>query len=358
VPEEVKEVIRSGQEIEYKRLKQMDKQRLKDIIRLIHRYQFASVLFPTSFYKSLNKELGSKGFNNFILFYNYTFKKKYEFVKYFAEKKFFNPPADGKVVSFIKGDENLFYGGGSLPSYAYLGFLLNFLYITILLWDIRRVGKRIVPAPVEAVQPGATDEVSTESGKAVLHYFREPAEREAVFSYYLSQPNALCLEAFRVESILFLSGSEVLDSFCDLARLTPSQRDQAKAYYGLVSGKLPESSLSGQPGARSIRVTGELHLDAARACVKLASFSQIASEEPGAKALVVFKEFFKERSREFDSAFIPLLEELERQGFRLVYLSCNTPHSRYESGNLAGYLEDMSANGTPIPWKYDRVSLR
>jgi hypothetical protein len=131
--EEVKALVKSGQELEYKKLKRFETDRLNKMVKRIGVYQSLAAIFPTSFYLSTNKELSSKGFHNFIDFYRYAFDMKHRFIKFYIDRKFYHSLPKEGVESFIKGDENMFYGKSGLPDNYTLGLTITFGWIAGLL---------------------------------------------------------------------------------------------------------------------------------------------------------------------------------------------------------------------------------
>jgi ABC-type transport system involved in multi-copper enzyme maturation permease subunit len=108
-------------------------ERLRDEMEENIRYfEFLSSLFPSTFYLSAGNEISSKGYENFILFFDYIRELKKKFVRFYMDHRFY---LDGildettKVESFIKGSENLFYAKSRPPWGFATGVLLTLVYI-------------------------------------------------------------------------------------------------------------------------------------------------------------------------------------------------------------------------------------
>jgi hypothetical protein len=92
-------------------------------------YRFLSSFFPTTFYNSLNKELGSRGYESLLAFYKYGKEIKDDFVKFYTGKKFLRQ----QVVSFVQEKEkknpgkevNVFTGTPRFPRDFILGFIFS-----------------------------------------------------------------------------------------------------------------------------------------------------------------------------------------------------------------------------------------
>jgi hypothetical protein len=132
-PEEIRKTIQSGQENEFKEMRKLEMKRFDCILKRIQTYHTISAIFPSTFYLSLNKELSSKGFHNFIDFYRYAYDMKYEFIKFYAERKFFRPLPKSGVEPFIKGNEDLFYAQSRLPGSFNFGIMVTIVWLGVLL---------------------------------------------------------------------------------------------------------------------------------------------------------------------------------------------------------------------------------
>lgn len=95
-------------------------------------FEFLSSLFPSTFYLSAGNEISSKGYENFILFFDYIRELKKKFVRFYLDHRYY---LDGildkttKVESFIKGNENLFNAKSRTPRGFTRGVLLTLVYI-------------------------------------------------------------------------------------------------------------------------------------------------------------------------------------------------------------------------------------
>lgn len=134
VPLETKLTIKSGQEAEFKRLKAMEKARIRDLSRRKKIYHTIAALCPTTFYLASVKEISSKGYKTYFDLYRLALEGKYEFIKFYAERNFFRKPST-KVESFIKGDGNLLYAKSNLPESYDAGILTIIIWVGVLtLW--------------------------------------------------------------------------------------------------------------------------------------------------------------------------------------------------------------------------------
>jgi hypothetical protein len=105
-----------------------------------------STLFPSTFYMNTSNEVSSSGYLNVIDFYQYGREMKQKFVRFYIDRTFYNDPKI--LVSFIKGNEDIFIASSRLPNYFLFGILLNLFYAAfILFFTYLRFKQWLFPAP-------------------------------------------------------------------------------------------------------------------------------------------------------------------------------------------------------------------
>jgi hypothetical protein len=110
-----------------------------------------SILCPTTFYMNTSNEVSSRGYLNFIDFYQYGREMKQKFVRFYIDRTFYNDPK--VLVSFIKGSEDIFVGRSRLPNYFVHAILLNLFYAAaILFFSYLRFKQWLFPSPKKTVQ--------------------------------------------------------------------------------------------------------------------------------------------------------------------------------------------------------------
>lgn len=131
---------------ESKKIEMLESQMIEKTEKYAKKFHFASIINPTTFYKSVNNELSSKGFNSYIDFYKENKQKKRDFIRFYFEKRM--QPATGKVEPYLSGEKYIFNAKSSLPEYFGAGLILNFIYILILLlYSYYRFNRIIFPQP-------------------------------------------------------------------------------------------------------------------------------------------------------------------------------------------------------------------
>jgi ABC-type transport system involved in multi-copper enzyme maturation permease subunit len=127
ITDSIRKMIESYCNNEFKIIQSLEVKFLNQMKESISIYQKISMLFPTTFYISVNNEISSRGYNNMFHYYKYALKHKDNFVKYYLERIFFSNFK--KVESFIKFNENVFNSSSQIPSTLGWGMLVTFLYI-------------------------------------------------------------------------------------------------------------------------------------------------------------------------------------------------------------------------------------
>jgi hypothetical protein len=298
--DDIKNTIQSGQDIEYKKLQEYENNRIESLSWRIKVYQVVSSFFPTTFYLSSNQELSGKGHLDFIRFYRYAHYMKYQFIKFYIEKKFYQPlPASG-VEPFVKGDENLFESESRLPLYFPLGFGITLIYILSMLIFLNKSGR-----------PGAGSE-----GKTPFINFAEGRTSQFIlcgndrikdefFRCFRQQPNTCCIEKINaVDCHLELGPKETLKHFC---RISGVNEEKAAQNFSLLNSDGLEKE-----------TTAHETLIKIYAAVKMS----------GEHEYIVLDNFFKNESRRLENAFLPLLTAMEEVGKKIIYLDCDYYYSR------------------------------
>jgi hypothetical protein len=97
---------------------------MKDVISFHHNL---SLIFPTSFFLSINNEISGRGYESLIDFYKNVLKYKKGFIQFYAEKSFYL--GEKKVEPYLKGDENVYHASSMLPGNFGFGLFISFLWM-------------------------------------------------------------------------------------------------------------------------------------------------------------------------------------------------------------------------------------
>jgi hypothetical protein len=302
-PEDLKAMIESSRESVYQKMKNCEDKRMNSILKRIRTYQTLSALIPTTLYLSCNKELSSKGFQNFVDFYHYAYDMKFKFVNFYLYRKFWLPLPKSGVEPFIEGNEDLFYGKSQLPNSFLLGLIMAIVYIAVLLVTLNRMqskGKGIEEEKVKSVK------VDFSKGNPLFALCKDDKIKSDIFRYYREQKTATCIDKIRADFPYQLNGlngikaNEVLKFLCRLARANCEKVIEYLSILGikdLSTLKLEEEEI-----------------------LKFYAAIKIAKSDV---EFIVLNDFFKQKTREFEMDFFKLLSTLEASDQKILYLSCN-----------------------------------
>jgi ABC-type Na+ transport system ATPase subunit NatA/ABC-type transport system involved in multi-copper enzyme maturation permease subunit len=126
-----RKVIEGYWKEDYKRIEALEEGLKGEIEGNIDRYRKMAVFTPVTFYQMTGNEVSSRGYENFLEFYAYLQEMKGKFVRFYIDRVYYNDPRE--LVSFIKGDENVFRARSKLPKNFGAGVLINGVYILLLL---------------------------------------------------------------------------------------------------------------------------------------------------------------------------------------------------------------------------------
>jgi hypothetical protein len=87
--------------------------------------------FPGAFFTQTSDEVSGSGYNNYLLFYDYSLEKHIQFVRFIIDRTYYNDPKI--MVNFIKGDEDIFIGKSSLPPNFWGGLAIQYGYLVLIL---------------------------------------------------------------------------------------------------------------------------------------------------------------------------------------------------------------------------------
>lgn len=295
-PDNIKALVKSGQEIEYKELKGFEIYRISMISKRVKAYHLVSSFFPTSFYRSTNRELSSKGFKNFLIFYQFTFDKKLDFIAFYIDRKFYKPFPKTGLEPFIKGDEDLFHADSQLPYFFWLGISFSFLYIAALLFILFRmhsiqdeIHKRNIKAPA----------IDFKEGDSIFTLCKDDKVKVGFFRYYQGQKESACIDRLPVNFNFNGIRAEVVFKF--LCRLAGVDWETAVEYLAILGF----NDLS----------TKEMNNED---ILKMYAVLKIAKNS---FEYIVINDFFYRMSRKFEADFFKLLTLLVDDGKKIIYLS-------------------------------------
>lgn len=150
-----------SKEIEKNDLEMIEKTR-----EMARDFQLWSIFNPVTFYKSINNELGSKGYGSYNRFFKENLFIQRGFLRFVFDKRYYENysrvepylPAGRLVVSYLPG----------LPGFFTAGLLLNLFYMaTAFLFGYKGFKRHVFPLPRAAGGYGAVD-IRAGSGEVVF----------------------------------------------------------------------------------------------------------------------------------------------------------------------------------------------
>jgi ABC-type Na+ transport system ATPase subunit NatA len=114
----------------YPRIEAIDIEVRNTIYSIIKKHREISKLLPTNNNLMVCDEASSRGYENFIEFFDYLVQLRRQFSRFWLDRNYYHDPK--KMVNFIKGDENIFKAKSRLPENYWSGIRITLLYDIIL----------------------------------------------------------------------------------------------------------------------------------------------------------------------------------------------------------------------------------
>ncbi len=333
-PKDIKAMIESSRESVYQKMKNCEDERMGSIIKRIRTYQTLSALFPTALYLSGNKELSSKGFQNFVDFYLYAYDMKFKFVDFYLYRKFWLPLPKTGVESFIKGNEDLFYGKSQLPNSFLLGLILAVIYIAGLLFILYRMQTKEIKQ--ENVKPLNID---FNKGNILFALCKDERIKSDISRYYRTQKNTTFIDKINADFPYQLNG------------LNGIKADAVFKYLCRMAGVSEEKAVE---YLKAVEITDLASLKLSRE--EILKFYAVLKAAKDVE-YIILDDFLKNEPREFEKDFLKFLGFLENSGKKILYMSCDMYYPKIKDKlqeTINGKLDDFFI----IPLPIDRVTLR
>jgi hypothetical protein len=139
-----------------------------------------SIFLPSTYLKSVAREMSGKGFKSVAEFHEYLQSFKMKFFKFFFNKKYESD--DVKTESFVKGTENIFNSKSHLPDFFTEGIILNLLYIAVLCFFSYRNYNHILYRVREKDTPAIKSEIDIKKGSCGTYMTGDRPAAKILFS--------------------------------------------------------------------------------------------------------------------------------------------------------------------------------
>lgn len=138
-----------------RKIKKYDQEMIDKTGEISRDFHLCSIFNPVTFYKSVNNELGSKGYNSYYRFFNENLPIQRKFLRFVFDKRYYENYT--KVEPFLPLENLVVKAEPSLPHFFAAGILLNLFYLVIaIFWGYTGYKRLMFPKP-EA--PGGYDQV-------------------------------------------------------------------------------------------------------------------------------------------------------------------------------------------------------
>lgn len=180
-PPEIIKAVKDAVNLEHEKLRERENRMKNDMLTTIDRCSTRDAFFPILFYNSISKDISGQGGLNFIDFYSYCQDIKKQFIDFHILKKFETENKPGEVVSFVKGNENLYFPDARIN---YMQLLLGTGMSLLYAWFALTAGyylflRNLYPLP----QKESSDDLEVVIGTGNDAFIGAPDDR-AVDTFY------------------------------------------------------------------------------------------------------------------------------------------------------------------------------
>lgn len=172
----------------YEGIEQLDIRTINHITLLAKRFHLLSLFSPVTFFKSVNNEISSLGFNGFLELYKGNREKKRGFLRYVFDKRFYKNYST--VSPYLPKGKAIIAAKSGLPNYFGIGMITNLFYILLaLFFAYLRFIKYIFPT----VSKESTIDTSLFFNRGELAHvcFNEPYLKDPFINVFLGQSTGI-----------------------------------------------------------------------------------------------------------------------------------------------------------------------
>lgn len=306
-PPAVTGLVESYWKEDFKKIERLEEKLENEMKDNIWDYQVLSMFFPSTFYLSVGNEISSRGYDNFLAFYNYSRDLKDRFVRFYFDKKFYTDHTD--IESFVKGEENLFHAHSRLPRTFAGGILLTILYTFVLFTVSWLLLFKKVKKSTDILPPS----FEPEKGNSYFILCENTSYMDRLFRFYESGENVVGIDRINIKELdLGIPAVEMVRYFCRMRGV-----DEKKAWGNLTVLGIREMDIA---RVRRKAISPEI-------LKKIYTAVSLASEMD----VVVVKDFVKDQSRRFEEQFRRLLFILQKRGKIILYLGSEMFETRLKT---------------------------
>lgn len=296
---------------EFIKMQAIEERMIKEIEENANAYQLYSMFCPTSFYRSVIYEIGSRGYSSFLEYYRDIKEKDKRFMRLFLDKKYYSE--NDEVESFIKnGDENTFYVKSGLPSTFLPGLLLTIFYSFLALLFAFILNRKLFKINKSKLYGFKFPDVKN----AAFILCQNDRIKNEIFSYYQQQDNISYLEKLDTRDFQFdLNPYKVFKHMCKISRVDENTAIE----------KLELLGIKGIENLKALKTLSHEDILKIYAAVRTSLKCDY----------IIINDFVKGETRRFERSFFDLLSFYESSGKKIIYLSCEIYN---QSASLNDYL--------------------
>jgi hypothetical protein len=291
---------------EFNEIFDREREMLSKLRHVFERNNVLSVVCPSTFFLSLNKEISGTGYENYLDFYSFALGKKKEFLDFYTERSILTQSKPSKIESFIKGDENIFQAQPRLPHAFWLGVVLTLFYSALLLFFSYHKFSRMTTEDSPEGSTAAGVELPEDS-KLNFVLCNNPGVKAEIMQHYQIVKNAVLLEKVKPDDFKFF-GLKPVDLFRHLADVAGVSREKAGE------------------NLRKLGIADLNHFELTDDVILKIYAAILTSQESD---YIVIDDFIKSASKEFEANFYKLIDYLHStKNKNILYLSCEMYETR------------------------------
>ncbi|UCH95403.1 MAG: ABC transporter permease subunit [Candidatus Aminicenantes bacterium] len=175
-----REIMEDFWKNDYPKIALHEEKLIIEVAEVIDKYKRLSILFPTTFYNLTAQEVSSRGYENYLEFYREGHENQLRFGRFFIDRVFYNDP--DQLVSFTKGDENIFHARSRIPGNFVPGLMVHLFYALALLLGSYIRFKKWLYTPIDKKAFNEKDRnIQLKQDRINVLYSHRPGLREQLY---------------------------------------------------------------------------------------------------------------------------------------------------------------------------------
>ena len=310
---------------------QREKDYIKEVAKIVRESETVKPILPFIYFSQIASEASSKGYHSYLDYFDQITKTRDLFIDFYIKNRYEN--VDKKVISFIRGEENIYKSLSRLPENYFFGLALTALYIIIfLLVSLGLIKKKLKPSfSVTTELP----EPVLKGGNSYIMFFYDSQLKENSFSIYSRRQDISCIDQVSITDIDH--------------KISPIK---AVKYISAIHGvdrDLVLNYLEKMDVSRQELTTKEKSPQLLR---KLYFAIHAAKSD-----IIVINDFFLNLPREFEKEVLNLFKDLKESGKMFVYMTADMPEFDAETID-SFYTDEVKKTFTLRKFALEKASFR